>query len=69
MPAPVATISIDICDLSNRRRVSGLGVLILFFLNQPGRYAFLFRPTHLIGLEFSVSIASAALRNEPTGAI
>ncbi|GAA4849482.1 hypothetical protein GCM10025787_35480 [Saccharopolyspora rosea] len=32
-----------------------------------GRYASLYRPYHLIGLELGVSIASAALRNEPTG--
>lgn len=36
--------------------------------DKSGRYASLFRPTHLIGLELPVSIASAALRNEPTGA-
>lgn len=33
-----------------------------------GRYAALYRPFHLIGLELSVSILSAALRDEPTGA-
>ncbi|MCK8784960.1 Gfo/Idh/MocA family oxidoreductase [Roseomonas sp. NAR14] len=32
-----------------------------------GRYAALWRPYHLIGLEIGVSIASAALRREPTG--
>lgn len=32
-----------------------------------GRYATLFRPSHLIGLELGVSVASAALRHEPTG--
>lgn len=32
-----------------------------------GRYAALFRPYHLIGLELGVSIASVALRGEPTG--
>ncbi|MFC4353153.1 NAD(P)H-dependent oxidoreductase [Fodinicurvata halophila] len=32
-----------------------------------GRYATLFRPTHLIGLELPVSVANAALRGEPTG--
>lgn len=31
-------------------------------------YAALFRPTHMIGLELGISVASAALRNEPTGA-
>jgi predicted homoserine dehydrogenase-like protein len=33
-----------------------------------GRYAALYRPIHMIGLELGVSIASAALRKEPTGA-
>ena len=33
-----------------------------------GRYAALYRPLHFIGLELGVSIASAALRGEPTGA-
>ena len=32
------------------------------------RYSALYRPTHLIGLELGVSIASIALRGEPTGA-
>ena len=32
-----------------------------------GRYAALWRPYHLIGLELAVSVASAALRGEPTG--
>ncbi|WP_138473066.1 NAD(P)H-dependent oxidoreductase [Poseidonocella sp. HB161398] len=32
-----------------------------------GRYATLYRPSHLIGLELGVSVASAALRGEPTG--
>ncbi len=31
------------------------------------RYAALYRPTHLIGLELGISVASAALRGEPTG--
>lgn len=31
------------------------------------RYAALYRPTHMIGLELGVSVASAALRKEPTG--
>src|SRR3546814_3139566 len=31
------------------------------------RYAALYRPTHMIGLELGVSVASAALRREPTG--
>jgi predicted homoserine dehydrogenase-like protein len=33
-----------------------------------GRYAALYRPVHMIGLELGVSVASAALRREPTGA-
>jgi predicted homoserine dehydrogenase-like protein len=33
-----------------------------------GKYAALYRPVHMIGLELGISIASAALRNEPTGA-
>lgn len=33
-----------------------------------GRYAALYRPIHMIGLELGVSVASAALRREPTGA-
>jgi predicted homoserine dehydrogenase-like protein len=33
-----------------------------------GRYAALYRPTHMIGLELGISVASAALRKEPTGA-
>jgi predicted homoserine dehydrogenase-like protein len=32
-----------------------------------GRYAAMYKPYHLIGLELSISILSAALRNEPTG--
>ena len=32
-----------------------------------GRYAALWRPYHLIGLELPLSVASAALRREPTG--
>jgi len=32
-----------------------------------GRFAALYRPTHMIGLELGVSIASIALRHEPTG--
>nr|WP_314072710.1 SAF domain-containing protein [uncultured Roseococcus sp.] len=32
-----------------------------------GHYAALWRPYHLIGLELGVSVASAALRREPTG--
>ena len=33
-----------------------------------GRFGALWRPSHLIGLELGVSVASAALRGEPTGA-
>ena len=33
-----------------------------------GRYASLYRPTHMIGLELGISVASVALRREPTGA-
>jgi len=36
--------------------------------DETGRYAGLYRPVHLIGLELGISIASAALRGEPTGA-
>tara|TARA_R110002012_G_C11671366_1_gene613124 strand:+ start:6982 stop:8337 length:1356 start_codon:yes stop_codon:yes gene_type:complete len=32
-----------------------------------GRYATLFRPSHLIGLELGVSVANAAIRGEATG--
>ena len=32
-----------------------------------GRYAAMYKPFHLIGLELSISIASVALRGEPTG--
>ena len=35
--------------------------------DESGRYAALYRPTHMIGMELGVSIASAALRREPTG--
>src|SRR5215468_6612121 len=35
--------------------------------DRSGRYAALYRPIHMIGLELGVSVASAALRNEPTG--
>src|SRR5262249_8069401 len=33
-----------------------------------GRYAALYRPIHLIGLELGISVVSCALRREPTGA-
>ena len=35
--------------------------------DKSGRYASLYRPYHMIGMELGVSIASAALRNEATG--
>jgi predicted homoserine dehydrogenase-like protein len=35
--------------------------------DRTGRYAALYRPIHLIGLELGVSVASAALRRESTG--
>jgi predicted homoserine dehydrogenase-like protein len=36
--------------------------------DRSGRYAALYRPTHMIGLELGISVASAVLRKEPTGA-
>ncbi len=36
--------------------------------DKSGSYAALYRPTHMIGLELGISVASAALRKEPTGA-
>ncbi len=33
-----------------------------------GRYAAMYKPYHLIGLELGISVASAGLRGEPTGA-
>ena len=33
-----------------------------------GKYAALYRPTHMIGLELGLSVASVVLRREPTGA-
>jgi predicted homoserine dehydrogenase-like protein len=35
--------------------------------DKSGTYAALYRPTHMIGLELGLSVASAALRKEPTG--
>ncbi len=35
--------------------------------DKSGRFAALYRPVHMIGLELGISVASAALRNEPTG--
>jgi predicted homoserine dehydrogenase-like protein len=36
--------------------------------DETGRYAAMYKPYHLIGLELGISVASAALRGEPTGA-
>ena len=36
--------------------------------DETGRYSALYRPAHLIGLELGISVASVALRGEPTGA-
>ncbi len=36
--------------------------------DKSGKYSCLYRPTHMIGLELGISVASAALRKEPTGA-
>lgn len=36
--------------------------------DRSGQYAALYRPVHMIGLELGISVASAALRREPTGA-
>jgi predicted homoserine dehydrogenase-like protein len=36
--------------------------------DESGRYSAMFKPFHLIGLELNISILSAALRNQPTGA-
>ncbi|MEX2036690.1 MAG: SAF domain-containing protein [Xanthobacteraceae bacterium] len=36
--------------------------------DRSGNYAALYRPIHMIGLELGISVASAALRREPTGA-
>ncbi len=36
--------------------------------DKTGKYAALYRPIHMIGLELGISVASAALRHEPTGA-
>ena len=36
--------------------------------DESGRYTAMYRPTHMIGLELGISVASAALRKEPTGA-
>ena len=36
--------------------------------DKSGKYAALYRPIHMIGMELGISVASAALRKEPTGA-
>ena len=36
--------------------------------DKTGKYAALYRPIHMIGMELGISVASAALRGEPTGA-
>ncbi len=36
--------------------------------DKSGEYAALYRPIHMIGLELGISVASCALRGEPTGA-
>ena len=36
--------------------------------DESGHFAALYRPIHMIGLELGISVASAALRQEPTGA-
>ena len=36
--------------------------------DRSGKYAALYRPVHMIGLELGISVASVALRGEPTGA-
>ncbi len=36
--------------------------------DESGRYSALYKPYHLIGLELSISVLSAGLRGEPTGA-
>ena len=35
--------------------------------DESGRYAVMYKPYHLIGFELGISVASAALRGEPTG--
>src|ERR1044071_6741216 len=36
--------------------------------DKSGKYPALYRPIHMIGLELGISVASCALRREPTGA-
>ncbi|PJK31683.1 NAD(P)H-dependent oxidoreductase [Minwuia thermotolerans] len=47
-----------------RRCFSDYGLVV----DDTGDYAALWRPYHLIGLELGISVASVALRGEPTGA-
>lgn len=62
-------VTLEACDETGRgadyvRRCFGeYGVTT----DASGRYATLYRPSHLIGLELGVSVANAVLRNEPTG--
>ena len=37
-------------------------------IDPTGRYGAMYRPFHMIGLEIGISVANAALRQEPTGA-
>src|SRR3954471_813838 len=52
-------------ETENARRCFGEYAMLQ---DKSGRYAALYRPIHMIGLELGISIASAALRKEPTGA-
>lgn len=47
-----------------RRCFSEYGLLT----DSTGKYSTMYKPFHLIGLELGISVASAALRGEPTGA-
>src|SRR5207244_10229813 len=38
-----------------------------FSTDPSGRYAAMYKPYHAIGLELGISVASAGLRQEPTG--
>ena len=48
-----------------KRCLSEYGVI----RDSSGEYAALYRPNHFIGLELGISIASAAIRGEPTGTV
>lgn len=39
-----------------------------YHIGSDGKYAFFYRPHHLPGIETPISVANAAIRNEPTGA-